>query len=71
MLSGQALSAPNSIEGRQASCSFSGTDGAAKVKAQKAGCTTINLSNLVVPAGTTLDLTGLNKGTKVSIAGHI
>ena len=71
MLSGQALTAPNSspasIEERQASCSFSGADGAAKVKAGKSGCTTITLSNLIVPAGTTLDLTGLNKGTKVGI----
>lgn len=70
-LAGQVVSAPNplphGIEERQASCVFSGTEGAAKVKAGKTSCTTITLSNLVVPAGTTLDLTGLNKGTKVGI----
>ena len=71
ILSGQAWSTPSSdsalIEERQAPCSFSGADGAAKVKSGKSGCTTITLSNRVVPTGVTLDLTGLNKGTKVSL----
>ncbi|KAH7351007.1 putative polygalacturonase 2 [Rhexocercosporidium sp. MPI-PUGE-AT-0058] len=52
-----------------ASCTFSGATGAAAVAKGKAACATITLSNLVVPAGTTLDLTKLTKGTKVIFEG--
>lgn len=44
------------------SCTFTT---AAQVAKSKTSCSTITLSNIAVPAGTTLDLTGLNSGTKV------
>lgn len=54
--------APAELENR-ASCTF--TD-AASVKKSKTSCSTITLNNIAVPAGTTLDLTGLKSGTNVS-----
>lgn len=50
----------------RASCTF--TTAAAAIKG-KAACSTITLSNIAVPAGTTLDLTKLTKGTKVIFSG--
>lgn len=50
---------------RGSACSYSGVNGAAAAIAGKAGCVSITLNNVVVPAGTTLDLTGLATGTKV------
>ncbi|ORY56346.1 endopolygalacturonase [Pseudomassariella vexata] len=47
-------------------CTF--TD-AAKAKSGKTSCTTIYLKDIVVPAGTTLDLTGLKAGTHVIFQG--
>ncbi|CDU22900.1 probable PGU1-Endo-polygalacturonase [Sporisorium scitamineum] len=49
-----------------ASCTF--TD-AASAKAGKTSCSTITLSNIKVPAGQTLDLTGLSAGTQVVFTG--
>ncbi|OKL55575.1 Polygalacturonase [Talaromyces atroroseus] len=62
------LAAPTSMESR-ASCAFSGPTGAASVLKTKTQCSTIVLSNVAVPAGTTLDLTGLNEGTNVIFEG--
>ncbi|PBP21923.1 putative polygalacturonase 2 [Diplocarpon rosae] len=56
------------IEERGA-CTFSGASGAAAAIKGKGACASITLSNIVVPAGTTLDLTKLNKGTKVIFQG--
>lgn len=53
------------IEERASSCTFSGSTGAAAAIKGKKSCSTIVLNNVAVPAGTTLDLTGLNDGTKV------
>ncbi|GJC98804.1 endopolygalacturonase 1 [Colletotrichum higginsianum] len=50
----------------RASCTF--TDAAAAIKG-KASCTAIILKDIVVPAGTTLDLTGLKSGTHVTFQG--
>ncbi|SPJ72651.1 probable PGU1 - Endo-polygalacturonase [Fusarium torulosum] len=50
----------------RASCTF--TDAASAIK-NKASCSTIILNNIVVPAGTTLDLTKLNDGTHVIFQG--
>lgn len=47
----------------RASCTFTT---AAAAKSGKGSCSTITLSGITVPAGTTLDLTGLASGTKVS-----
>ncbi|KAJ5510492.1 Glycoside hydrolase family 28 [Penicillium expansum] len=54
---------------RGSACSYSGASGAAAAIAGKAGCSSITLNNVVVPAGTTLDLTGLASGTKVIFEG--
>ncbi|KXJ85702.1 the polygalacturonase [Microdochium bolleyi] len=49
-----------------ASCTFTT---AAAAKSGKKSCSTITLSNIAVPAGETLDLTGLNDGTHVIFSG--
>ncbi|KAA8564858.1 hypothetical protein MFRU_008g02990 [Monilinia fructicola] len=59
--------APGSALDARASCTFTS---AATAKAQKASCSTIVLNGITVPAGTTLDLTGLTAGTKVIFEGH-
>ena len=51
------------LQYRAADCTF--TDVAAAIKS-KSTCSTIVLSNIAVPAGTTLDMTKLNSGTTVS-----
>lgn len=53
-------------DARAASCTFTT---AASAISGKGSCTTITLSNIAVPAGTTLDLTGLKDGTKVIFSG--
>ncbi|KAI2481961.1 Polygalacturonase [Pyrenophora tritici-repentis] len=58
--------APSTLSTRQ-SCTF--TDAATAIK-NKASCSTIILNGIAVPAGVTLDLTGLNKGTTVTFQGH-
>jgi polygalacturonase len=57
-----AHAAPANLDAR-AGCTFS--DAAAAIKA-KASCATIVIKDMTVPAGTTLDLTGLKDGTTVS-----
>ncbi|RAO70499.1 uncharacterized protein BHQ10_006511 [Talaromyces amestolkiae] len=64
-----AITAPATLENRAASCTFSGSSGAASASKSKTSCSTIVLSNVAVPSGTTLDLTGLNSGTKVIFEG--
>jgi galacturan 1,4-alpha-galacturonidase len=54
---------------KRASCTFSGSSGAAAASKSKTSCATIVLSNVAVPSGTTLDLTGLTKGTHVVFEG--
>ncbi|CAD0019182.1 unnamed protein product [Aureobasidium pullulans] len=67
LLSGAAIAAPTIQE--RGSCTFSGSSAAANVLKQKKSCSSIIISNAVVPAGTTLDLTGLNAGTTVTFQG--
>ncbi|KUL83159.1 hypothetical protein ZTR_10118 [Talaromyces verruculosus] len=64
-----AVTAPATLENRAASCTFSGSNGAASASKSKTSCSTIVLSSVAVPSGTTLDLTGLNSGTKVIFEG--
>jgi polygalacturonase/galacturan 1,4-alpha-galacturonidase len=52
---------------RATTCTFSGSGGASSASKSKTSCSTIILSALAVPSGTTLDLTGLNSGTHVGI----
>lgn len=67
LLSAGALvsAAPAGLETR-AGCTF--TDAASAIKG-KTSCSTIILNNIAVPAGTTLDLTGLKSGTTVTFQG--
>ncbi|GAM33350.1 endo-polygalacturonase [Talaromyces pinophilus] len=64
-----AVTAPATLENRAASCTFSGSNGAASASKSKTSCSTIVLSSVAVPSGTTLDLTGLKSGTKVIFEG--
>lgn len=67
LLSAGALvsAAPSGLDAR-ASCTF--TDAATAIK-NKGACTSIVISGMTVPAGTTLDLTGLKAGTTVTFQG--
>ncbi|OJJ95007.1 hypothetical protein ASPACDRAFT_36925 [Aspergillus aculeatus ATCC 16872] len=55
---------------RATTCTFSGSEGASKVSKSKTACSTIYLSALAVPSGTTLDLKDLNDGTHVIFEGE-
>nr|AHC56282.1 polygalacturonase 5 [Monilinia fructicola] len=69
-VAGQIPPTPTPDIGKRATtCTFSGSGGAASASKSKTSCSTIVLSALAVPSGTTLDLTGLNKGTKVIFEG--
>lgn len=52
---------------KRATCTFSGSNGAASASASKKSCATIVLSSIAVPSGVTLDLTDLTSGTHVRI----
>jgi galacturan 1,4-alpha-galacturonidase len=54
--------------GDRAGCVF--TTAAAAIQGKKTCSSTITLSGINVPAGTTLDLTGLNDGTHVIFSGR-
>ncbi|KAF2176444.1 glycoside hydrolase family 28 protein [Zopfia rhizophila CBS 207.26] len=56
------------LQDRASSCTFTN---AASASSSKTSCSTIVLSNVAVPPGTTLDLTGLNTGTTVIFEGTI
>ncbi|KAK8066206.1 glycoside hydrolase 28 protein [Apiospora hydei] len=62
----QAAAMPAGMETRADSCTF--TDAAAAMKS-KTSCTNIVLDGISVPAGTTLDMTGLKDGTHVTFKG--
>lgn len=53
---------PTQLEKRATACTFTN---AAAATASKTSCSSITLQNIAVPAGKTLDLTGLNDGTQV------
>ncbi|ESZ97988.1 Polygalacturonase 5 [Sclerotinia borealis F-4128] len=61
-------SAPD-LAKRATTCTFSDSGGASSASKSKTSCSTIILSALAVPSGTTLDLTGLNEGTTVIFEG--
>jgi polygalacturonase len=58
-------SAPNLMGKRASSCTFSGSDGASSASASQKSCSTIVLSAVAVPSGTTLDLSDLEDDTTV------
>lgn len=57
------------VDKRATSCTFSGTTGAAAAISSQAACSTIILNDVVVPAGTTLDLSKLADGATVIFQG--
>jgi polygalacturonase len=59
-----AITAAPSLE-KRATCTFSGSNGAASASASQKSCATIVLSNVAVPSGVPLDLSNLNDGTHV------
>lgn len=68
---GPAITPPPSVakaKAKRASCTFSGSDGASLASVSQADCATIVLSAVVVPSGTTLDLSDLEDDTTVSIS---
>ncbi|KAG8625366.1 hypothetical protein KVT40_007117 [Elsinoe batatas] len=65
LAAGVAVAAPANNVAR-ASCTF--TDAKTAI-AQKGSCTAIVLNGITVPAGTTLDMTGLKSGTTVTFEG--
>lgn len=60
-----AIDVASELQNRTATAKCTFTDVASLAKS-KTSCSTIVLSNIAVPAGTTLDLTKLTSGTKVS-----
>ncbi|KAF2029564.1 glycoside hydrolase [Setomelanomma holmii] len=77
-LSATALAAPApeitpapkaAIAKRAASCTFSGSTGAASASKSATACATIVLNNVAVPSGTTLDLSKLADDTTVIFQG--
>ncbi|KAJ4420311.1 hypothetical protein N0V82_004410 [Gnomoniopsis sp. IMI 355080] len=58
------------IERRAATCTFSGSLGYSSASVSKSSCSTIILSALTVPAGKTLDMTGLPEDTTVIFEGE-
>ncbi|KAF2125906.1 glycoside hydrolase family 28 protein [Dothidotthia symphoricarpi CBS 119687] len=54
---------------RATSCTFSGSAGAASASKSQTACSTIVLSSIAVPSGTTLDLSDLADGTTVIFQG--
>ncbi|KAF4831935.1 Endopolygalacturonase 1 [Colletotrichum tropicale] len=65
-LASAAIASPVPEVQARASCTF--TDAASAIKG-KASCTSIVLNGIAVPAGTTLDMTGLKSGTTVTFQG--
>lgn len=61
-----AMPASKAVKASAADCTF--TDAAAAMKG-KSSCTNIVLDGISVPAGTTLDMTGLKDGTHVTFKG--
>ncbi|KAH6976291.1 polygalacturonase [Ilyonectria sp. MPI-CAGE-AT-0026] len=61
--------APSLDKRAGATCTFTGSAGAASASAQQKNCATIVLSDVAVPSGTTLDLSDLNDNTHVIFKG--
>lgn len=62
-----AITEAPSLAKRATSCTFSGSSGAASASKSQSSCSTIILSSVAVPSGTTLDLSSLPDDTTVSI----
>lgn len=60
-----AITEAPSLAKRATSCTFSGSAGASKASVSQKDCSTIILSAVAVPSGTTLDLSDLEDDTTV------
>ncbi|TGJ76606.1 hypothetical protein E0Z10_g10851 [Xylaria hypoxylon] len=72
LVAAPAVTPPPSLDNvlqKRASCTFSGSAGAASASVSQASCATIVLSDIAVPSGTTLDLSNLVDGTNVIFEG--
>ncbi|KAJ5921005.1 hypothetical protein N7466_009331 [Penicillium verhagenii] len=65
-----AITAAPNLAKRATSCTFSGSSGAASASASQKSCSTIILSAVAVPSGTTLDLSDLEDDTTVIFEGE-
>ncbi|KAJ5388776.1 hypothetical protein N7509_011317 [Penicillium cosmopolitanum] len=64
-----AITAAPNLAKRATSCTFSGSSGAASASKSQKSCSTIILSSVAVPSGTTLDLSDLEDDTTVIFQG--
>ncbi|KAJ6014797.1 hypothetical protein N7540_009388 [Penicillium herquei] len=67
---GPAITAAPSLDKRATTCTFSGSKGASSASVSQKSCSTIVLSAVAVPSGTTLDLSDLEDGTHVIFEGE-
>ncbi|EPS29213.1 Endopolygalacturonase [Penicillium oxalicum] len=65
-----AITQAPSLAKRATTCTFSGSNGAASASKSQTACSTIVLSNVAVPSGTTLDLSKLADDTTVIFEGQ-
>ncbi|KAJ5301721.1 hypothetical protein PENANT_c002G11477 [Penicillium antarcticum] len=65
-----AITEAPSLAKRASSCTFSGSSGAASASKSQKSCSTIVLSDVAVPSGTTLDLSDLEDDTTVIFEGE-
>ncbi|OGE56336.1 hypothetical protein PENARI_c003G12422 [Penicillium arizonense] len=65
-----AITEAPSLAKRASSCTFSGSSGAASASKSQKSCSTIVLSDVAVPSGTTLDLSDLEDETTVIFEGE-
>ncbi|KAJ5668945.1 hypothetical protein N7462_010015 [Penicillium macrosclerotiorum] len=65
-----AITEAPSLAKRATSCTFSGSSGASSASKSQKSCSTIILSNVAVPSGTTLDLSDLEDDTTVIFEGE-
>ncbi|KAJ5707460.1 hypothetical protein N7488_007261 [Penicillium malachiteum] len=65
-----AITEAPSLEKRATTCTFSGSKGASSASKSQKSCSTIVLSAVAVPSGTTLDLSDLEDGTHVIFEGE-
>ncbi|KAJ5087988.1 polygalacturonase [Penicillium angulare] len=65
-----AITAAPNLAKRATSCTFSGSSGASSASKSQKSCSTIVLSNVAVPSGTTLDLSDLEDDTTVIFEGE-
>ncbi|KAJ5730451.1 uncharacterized protein N7483_004959 [Penicillium malachiteum] len=65
-----AITAAPNLEKRATTCTFSGSKGASSASKSQKSCSTIVLSDVAVPSGTTLDLSDLEDGTHVIFEGE-